>query len=112
MRSRIPLLLIVFVGLFAIPEDIVGMEAVTGAAANRETAKNELALAEASRKRAAEAGAEWLETGSLIEQASDAFENEDWSQALTLARRAKKQGQLAIEQAERESIAWRDRVIQ
>jgi len=112
MRSRIPFLLIVFAGLFTVPQDVIGMEAITRVAANRETVKNELALAETSRKRAAEAGAEWLETGSLIEQARRALENEDWSQALALARRANEQGELAFEQSERESGAWRDRVIQ
>ena len=112
MKSRIfPILFCVSV-LCATPLTLVGMETTQEAPANAKTVTNELALAEASRQRAAQAGAEWLETSSLIEQAHHAAANQEWTQALALARRATEQGELAVEQAERESTAWRERVIQ
>ena len=67
--------------------------------------------AEAARREAAERGAEWLTTQSLIEQARREVELGDWQRAADLAEQALQQGKLAIEQAERESRAWRDRVV-
>jgi hypothetical protein len=112
VNNRIFFLLLGLFVLCSTPQVLLGMETMTEAPANGETVANEIALAEASRQRAAEAGAEWLETGSLIEQAKHAAENRDWQQALALALKAKKQGELAVAQAQRESIAWRERVIQ
>ena len=112
VKSRVFLLLLGLAVLCTTPQVLLGMEATTEAPANGETVAIELALAEASRQRAAEAGAEWLDTGPLIEQAKHAAENEDWEQALALALKAKQQGELAVAQAQRESVAWRERVIQ
>lgn len=70
-----------------------------------------IAQAEAARLRAAELRAEWLETGQLIEQARTAEAQGQPEKALGLAEEARRQAQLAIEQAERESAAWRDRVV-
>jgi hypothetical protein len=92
-------------------QELPAMDAMADVAANGETVAQELALAEAARLRAAATGAEWLQTGSLIDQAKQAVEDEEWQLALALARKAKQQGELAIEQAERESVAWRSRVI-
>jgi histidyl-tRNA synthetase len=80
-------------------------------AVSAETVAAEIALAESARQGAAEAGAEWLQTGSLLEQAQQAAENENWHLALTLARQAREQGELAIQQSQRESEAWRSRVV-
>ena len=112
VKSRLFLLLLGLAVLCTTPQVLLAMEATTEASANGETVAIELALAEASRQSAAEAGAEWLETGSLIEQAKHAAENEDWRQALKLALQAKKQSELAVAQAQQESVAWRDRVLQ
>jgi hypothetical protein len=112
VKSRVFIVLLGLAVLCTTPQVLLAIETTTEAPANEETVAIELALAEASRQRAGEAGAEWLETGPLIEQAKHAAENEDWRQALTLALRAKQQGELAVEQAARESVAWRDRVIQ
>ncbi len=65
-----------------------------------------------AQKAAAAVGAEWLETGKLIEQAKLDAELENWDRAIDLAKKAKQQGDLAVIQAERESIAWHKRVIQ
>lgn len=78
---------------------------------NTETVAAEIARAEAARQQAAEAGAEWLQTGALIEQAREAAASENWNLALTLARQARQQGELAVQQSQRESEAWRNRVL-
>ena len=70
-----------------------------------------LAAAQSAEKAAAEAGAEWLQTDTLIDQAGQEAEQENWDMAIELAMKAKQQGELAVKQAERESIAWRDRVV-
>jgi len=88
-----------------------GAIAAPAPAADRETVAIALAEAEAARRRAAEVRAEWLGTGALIEQARAAARDEDWQSALELAKRAQRQGQLALEQAQREARAWHDRVI-
>ena len=112
MNSRIFLLLLALVLLYSTPQESLGMKNAAEASVNEETVAIELALAEASRQSAAEAGVEWLETGPLIEQAKHAAENEEWRQASALAIRAKMQSELAVAQAQRESVAWRERVIQ
>jgi len=112
MNSRVFPVLLGFLMLCATPHRLFGTETVGAVPANAETVANEIASAEASRQRAAEAGAEWVDTGSLIQQATQAAEMEDWQRALELARRAKQQGELAVEQAARESVAWRERVVQ
>jgi len=107
MKLRIYLLLPVLVLLFV----TMRMVAATEAPANAQTVVHELDLAKTLRRDAEEAGAEWLQTGSLIEQAKQAAESEDWQQALALARQAKQQAELALAQAEREAVAWRARVV-
>jgi hypothetical protein len=111
MKNRIFLLLPVFVLLCGTPRLIPAMEAATGAPGSAQTVAHELDLAEASRKDAEEAGAEWLQTSSLIEKAKQAAENGDWQEALALSRQARQQAELALAQAERESVAWRARVV-
>jgi hypothetical protein len=111
MKSRIFLLLPVFVLLCGTSRMIPAMETAAGTLANGQTVAHELDLAEVSRQDAEEAGAEWLQTSSLIEKAKQAAENEDWQQALALSRQARQQAELALAQAERESVAWRARVV-
>ena len=71
-----------------------------------------LVAAESAQKAAAAAGTEWLETGALIDQARLDAEQQNWDKAIELALKAKQQGELAVMQAERESIAWQNRVVQ
>ena len=71
-----------------------------------------LAAALSAQKAAAEAGAEWLETGKLIDQAMHESEQGNRDTAIDLVIKAKQQGDLAVAQAERESIAWQRRVVQ
>ena len=79
--------------------------------ATRESFGAMLVAAQSAQTAAAEAGAEWLETGVLIEQARLDAEQENWDTAIELAMKAKQQGELAVMQAERESIAWHNRVV-
>ena len=67
--------------------------------------------AEQARQEAAAIGAEWLETGRLIEQARQAAAEEDWGQAIELSGAAEQQARLALEQAEREAEVWQRRVV-
>ena len=93
------------------PEQTVGKTApVPGA--TRESFAVVLVTAESAQKAADAAGAEWLETRALIDQARHDAEQENWGTAIELALKAKQQGELAVMQAERESIAWQSRVVQ
>lgn len=67
--------------------------------------------AEAARRRAAELATEWLNTRELIAEARDAAQRGDFQQAADLATRARRQGELAVAQAEREATAWQRRVV-
>jgi hypothetical protein len=112
MNNRIFLPLLGLFLLCVTPRESSGMECRTAEPSNEEMVATEIALADAFRQRAAEAGAEWVDTGSLIQQAEQAVEMKDWQLAMELACRAKQQGELAVEQAARESVAWRERVVQ
>lgn len=111
MNFRMIILVLAVFVLIGQPRQCLGQEAINGATANADKVATELALAETARQRAAEARAEWLRTSSLIEEAREAAQNEQWQQAWELAREARLQGELAVEQAERESVAWRERVV-
>jgi len=67
--------------------------------------------AEASQHKAAELRAEWLATAGLIKQARQEAALGHFDAAADLAELARLQGDLAAAQAERESDAWRARVI-
>ena len=47
----------------------------------------------------------------IADQARQEAEQGNWDMAIELAIKAKQQGELAVIQAERESIAWRNRVL-
>lgn len=67
--------------------------------------------AEQLRATAAEAGAEWLRTESLLQQARQATSDGDEESALAYIEAARFQAEAAIEQAEREAELWQHRVI-
>jgi hypothetical protein len=81
------------------------------AAASEQSARERIDQAEAARREAAGRGAEWLETAGLIEEARREADQGNWREAEALAERALQQGNLAVAQAERESEAWRNRVV-
>jgi len=61
---------------------------------------------------AAAAGAEWLETGKLLDQASEAAADGNMDVAFSLLDKAQFQAKAAIKQAEHEAGAWASRVVQ
>jgi hypothetical protein len=80
-------------------------------ALDSETVIEMIEQAEAARSRAADLRAEWLETRDLIEQARHDAELGELEQAARLAMRARRQSELAVEQALREAEAWKRRVV-
>lgn len=76
-----------------------------------EAARELIEQAETARQEAAARGAEWLDTRRLIEEARQEADQGNWQRAATLAEQALQQGTLASAQAERESEAWRERVV-
>ncbi len=73
--------------------------------------EQEFRAAEALRAEAAAIGAEWIETGRLLDEAQSADAEGDTDRALALVEKARFQAEAAIEQARRESTSWRERVI-
>ena len=70
-----------------------------------------LSAAEHLRKAAASAGAEWLKTESLLIRAREEAASGNWNPALQLTAKACQQAELALQQAQYESEAWKSRVI-
>ncbi len=70
-----------------------------------------LAEAEQLRLEAAAAGAEWLQTEGLLDQARDEAAAGNLDTALALIDKARFQAEAALRQAEYESTAWQNRVI-
>ena len=67
--------------------------------------------AENLRQAAASAGAEWLKTESLLARAREEAASGNWNPALQLTAKACQQAELALQQAQYESEAWKSRVI-
>jgi hypothetical protein len=67
--------------------------------------------AESLRVEAAEQGYEWIGTQKLLDEAAAAAEAGDTEAALELAEQARFQSEAALQQAERETEAWRRRVV-
>jgi len=88
------------------------LQAANAAPVDTEAVQKLIRDAEAARSRAAGLGAEWLETRKLITEARQLAENGDLQRAAERAEEARQQGELATAQAERESTAWRRRVVQ
>jgi hypothetical protein len=79
-----------------------GAGAATGSSADAEKA---IAAAELARKRAASVGGEWRDTGKMIKQAKQAASSGDYAEAVRLADKARRQGDLGYEQALHEKNA-------
>jgi len=67
--------------------------------------------AERLRAKAAAAGAEWRDTGALLDEARAAAGRGETGKALALVEQARFQAAAAISQAEREAEAWKKRVV-
>ncbi len=69
------------------------------------------AAAEQLRAEAAAVGAEWLETGKLLDQANKEAAEGNTDAAFLLLDKAQFQAEMAIKQAEHEAGAWASRVV-
>ena len=69
------------------------------------------AAAEGLQAEAAAAGSEWLETGKLLQQASEEAARDNMDAAFLLLEQAQFQADMAIKQAEHEADAWASRVV-
>jgi len=107
MSSRPVRLLTALLFLLAVPPPATAQDAAATAA----SADGAIRQADIARRAAAEAGAEWLETGELIEKARQAADEGDFEQAAALAEKARQQGDLAVAQAQREAVSWQQRVV-
>jgi len=67
--------------------------------------------AECLRRAAAAAGAEWLETETLLLRSLEEADEQRWDSALALAEKARFQAGQALRQAEHEVEAWKHRVV-
>lgn len=94
-----------------LPAQETSNQAEAAAQLSAESVAKSIGRAEAVRYQAAELRVEWLETGSLIEQARKEAGLGHYEKAMALADKARQQGELAVEQYERESEAWQQRVV-
>ncbi len=74
-------------------------------AATRAEAEAAIADADATRKKAASVGGEWRDTGKMIKEATGLLDTKQYTKAIELASKAKKQGELGYEQAVHEKDA-------
>ena len=84
---------IVFSGL------IFGMMSGIVSAADTTQAQKAIAAAENAQKKAASVDGEWRDTGKIIKKAKAAQSKGDYAQAVKLANKAERQGELGYEQA-------------
>jgi rhodanese-related sulfurtransferase len=68
-------------------------------AATRADADAAIAAADAARKKAASVGGEWRDTGKMLKEATGLLDTKQYSKAIELADKAKRQGELGYEQA-------------
>jgi len=83
----------------------------TANAATAESFEAAYAQAEAARKRAAEVGFEWRDTKKILWYAKQYAKKGDYEKAEELALKAKRQGELGVEQAKIQEKAWKDAVL-
>ena len=65
----------------------------------------------AARKAAVEVGYEWRDTKKLLRQARKLAKKGEFENAVALANRAKRQGELGVMQANEQETAWRAMVV-
>ena len=65
----------------------------------------------AARKAAVEVGYEWRDTKKLLRQARKLAKKGEFENAVALANRAKRQGELGVMQAEEQEAVWRAAVV-
>ena len=78
---------------------------------NRKFFEQQISVAEHLRQTAASKGAEWLETENLLIRSREEAGDGNWDAAFQLLQKACAQAELALQQAEYESKAWKSRVV-
>ena len=94
------------VRIFAAGIFIAAMNLAAASEPTKESVAALIAEAEAVRQRAAEAEFEWRFTGKYIKEAKEKLAADDIKGAHALASRAKREGELAVEQSETASRVW------
>jgi len=90
---------------------VQGPDSDTNPGENKERFEYRITVADKLRLSAASAGAEWLETEGLLLRARVEADSDSWGTALQLVQKACRQAELALQQAEYESKAWKNRVV-
>lgn len=78
---------------------------------NRKYFEQQVSVAERLRQTAASKDAEWLETENLLIRSREEAGDGNWNAAFQLLQKACVQAELALQQAEYESQAWKSRVV-
>lgn len=78
---------------------LIATSGIALAGADQAQAEQAIAAAEASRKQADSVKGEWRDTGKMIKQAEKAAKEGKFDDAVKLANKAKRQGELGYEQA-------------
>ena len=84
---------------------------VQAPAGDAETFKAAYEAAVEARKAAAAVGFEWRDTKKMLRQAKKLAEKGEYEKAVRLANKAKRQGDLGVQQAEEQETAWRAAVL-
>jgi rhodanese-related sulfurtransferase len=84
---------------------LAGIPATAVWSADKAEVEKAIAAADEARKKAASAGGEWRDTGKFIKEAQKLAEEGKLDEALKLAEKAKRQGELGYEQAMNEKDA-------
>ncbi len=80
-------------------------------AASKADAEAAIAAAEKARAAAAEMHYEWTTTGPLIDEATAAREAGSYDEAVSLAGKARMQGEEAVAQAKKQHENWQSAVV-
>ena len=89
----------------------VGVWAASVAANDEATFNAAYQAGVAARKAAAEVGFEWRDTRKMLKKAKKLAAKGEYEQAVELANRAKRQGELGVTQAAEQETAWKGAVL-
>ena len=88
-----------FNAAFVVASLMVALPATNAWSATKAEAEEAIAAADAARKQAASVGGEWRDTGKMIKEATSLLDTREYTKAIGLANKAKKQGELGYQQA-------------
>jgi len=88
----------IFMGL-AVTSVMIALPVTSAWSATRAEAEQAITAAEQARKQAATIGGEWRDTGKMIKEATSLLDTREYTKAIGIANKAKRQGELGYEQA-------------